>query len=100
RREAYDADLQGYFDTIPHGQLLKCLRMRVVDRSVLALIRGWLRAPVLETDDAGGTRLSRSTQGTPQGGVITPPSIASAMFSTFRRSPPANSPCTMAAACA
>lgn len=72
RQEAYDADLQGYFDTIPHGQLLKCLRMRVVDRSVLALIRGWLRAPVLETDDAGGTRLSRSTQGTPQGGVVSP----------------------------
>ena len=42
RREVYDADLQGYFDTIPHDQLLKCLRMRVVDRSVFALSSlGW-----------------------------------------------------------
>src|SRR5438067_7499119 len=34
-REVYDADLQGYFDSIPHEQLMACLRMRVVDRSVL-----------------------------------------------------------------
>ena len=68
----YDADLQGYFDTIPHDQLLKCLRMRVVDRSVLALIQGWLRAPVVETDNAGRQKTTRPKQGTPQGGVISP----------------------------
>src|SRR5438105_3031139 len=46
----YDADLKGYFDSIPHSQLLACVRMRVVDRSVLQLIRmfnpkirGWLQ---------------------------------------------------------
>jgi RNA-directed DNA polymerase len=72
RREVYDADLQGYFDTIPHDQLLKCLRMRVVDRSILALIKAWLRAPVVETDDAGGLKTSRPEKGTPQGGVISP----------------------------
>jgi RNA-directed DNA polymerase len=72
RREVYDADLQGYFDTIPHDQLLKCLRMRVVDRAVLALIQSWLNAPVVETDDAGQTKTFRSRQGTPQGGVISP----------------------------
>jgi RNA-directed DNA polymerase len=72
RREVYDADLQGYFDTIPHDQLLKCLRMRVVDRSVLALIQAWLHAPVVETDDAGRPKVTRPKQGTPQGGVISP----------------------------
>ena len=71
-REVYDADLQGYFDTIPHDQLLKCVQMRVVDRSVLALIRMWLQSPIVETDDKGRTTVSRSKQGTPQGGVISP----------------------------
>jgi len=72
RREVYDADLQGYFDTIPHDQLLKCVRMRIVDRSVLSLIQAWLKSPVVETDDRGRKKTTRPTQGTPQGGVISP----------------------------
>ena len=72
RREVYDADLQGYFDTIPHDQLLKCVRMRVVDRSVLALIQAWLRASVVEIDDSGRRQAIRPKQGTPQGGVVSP----------------------------
>ncbi len=71
-REVYDADLKGYFDTIPHDQLLAAVRMRVVDRSVLALLRMWLEAPIVEQDDEGRTTAHRSTQGTPQGGVISP----------------------------
>jgi RNA-directed DNA polymerase len=72
QREVYDADLKNYFDTIPHDQLLKALQMRITDRSVLALIRSWLNAPIVESDDQGRKAAHRSPQGTPQGGVISP----------------------------
>ena len=70
----YDADLKGYFDSIPHDKLMACLRMRVVDRSVLNLIRMWLETPVVEPGGGNGEpdKWSRSKQGTPQGGVISP----------------------------
>jgi RNA-directed DNA polymerase len=70
----YDADLKSYFDSIPHSQLLACVRMRIVDRSVLKLIRMWLEAPVVERskEQGGGSTWSRSKKGTPQGGVISP----------------------------
>lgn len=68
----YDADLKGYFDSIPHDKLMKCVRMRVVDRSVLKLIRMWLEAPIEEDDGHGGKKVYRKKKGTPQGGVISP----------------------------
>lgn len=73
----YDADLKGYFDSIPHERLMACLRMRISDRQVLTLIRMWLQAPVVEppAPGAGGSgagRVARAKQGTPQGGVISP----------------------------
>jgi RNA-directed DNA polymerase len=70
----YDADLKGYFDSIPQDKLMACLRMRVVDRSVLKLIRMWLEIPVAEPGGGGGEpgKWSRSRKGTPQGGVISP----------------------------
>ncbi|MGH7869422.1 MAG: reverse transcriptase domain-containing protein [Candidatus Dormibacteraceae bacterium] len=72
RREVYDADLQSYFDTIPHEKLMACVQKRIVDSSVLKLIRMWLKAVVIEPGDGPGKppKASRSKQGTPQGGVI------------------------------
>jgi RNA-directed DNA polymerase len=69
----YDADLAGYFDSIPHDKLIACVRMRVVDGSVLGLIRQWLNAPVVEPLlDGKPPKVGRSAQGTPQGGVLSP----------------------------
>jgi RNA-directed DNA polymerase len=68
----YDADLKGYFDSIPHDKLMKCLRMRIVDRTVLKLIQMWLKAPIEEDNGHGGRKMTRSDKGTPQGGVISP----------------------------
>jgi RNA-directed DNA polymerase len=71
-REVYDADLKGYFDTIPHDQLLKAVSMRIADRQVLRLICMWLNAEIEETDDRGRKVTHHAEQGTPQGGVISP----------------------------
>lgn len=74
----YDADLKGYFDSIPQDKLQACVRMRVTDRSVLTLIRMWLQTPVVEEEKTSGggsgrrEKWSRSKKGTPQGGVISP----------------------------
>lgn len=68
----YDADLQGYFDSIPHDNLIKAVHRRVTDGSVLGLIRQWLKAPVKELTDDGKPTVKRNKTGTPQGGVISP----------------------------
>jgi len=62
----YDADLSGYFDSIPHDKLMKGLEWRIADRSMLKLIRLFLWAPVQE----GNGPPERPKSGTPQGGVI------------------------------
>ena len=71
----YDADLKGYFDTIPHSDLLKSVARRIVDRHVLRLIKLWLKAPIEEKDGEGARRIvggKSNTRGTPQGGVASP----------------------------
>jgi RNA-directed DNA polymerase len=74
--EVIDADLSGYFDTIPHAELMKSISRRISDRHVLRLIKMWLETPVEETDDRG--RKHRTThnkdegRGCPQGAPISP----------------------------
>lgn len=85
RREVYDADLKGYFDSIPRDKLMAGLQTRIADRSVLKLIRMWLEAPVIEEDEQGRKSGHRSAQGTPQGGVISP-LLANSFLHWFDRS--------------
>jgi RNA-directed DNA polymerase len=74
--EVVDADLSGYFDTIPHAELMKSVARRVSDRHLLHLIKMWLEAPVEERDARGHvqrtTRNRDEGRGTPQGGVASP----------------------------
>ncbi len=73
RTEVIDADLSGYFDSIPHRDLLRLVARRVSDGCILALIKGWLRAPIVEHDpDTGRPTITGNRRGTPQGGVISP----------------------------
>jgi RNA-directed DNA polymerase len=74
--EIVDADLSSYFDSIPHAELLQSVARRVVDGAMLHLIKGWLEAPVEETDERGNkhrsTRNRDEGRGTPQGAPISP----------------------------
>ena len=75
-REVIDADLSGYFDSIPHAELMKSVARRISDRHMLRLIKMWLQAPVEETDKRGRkrrtTRNKDMGRGTPQGAPISP----------------------------
>jgi group II intron reverse transcriptase/maturase len=74
--EVVDADLSGYFDSIPHPELLKSVSRRVSDQHMLRLIKMWLTAPVEEIDDRGRhhrtTRSKDERRGCPQGSPISP----------------------------
>ncbi|OHE76863.1 MAG: hypothetical protein A3F67_05965 [Verrucomicrobia bacterium RIFCSPHIGHO2_12_FULL_41_10] len=73
RTEVVDADLSGYFDTIPHAGLMQLVKRRVSDGSILKLIKGWLRAEIVEEDPKTKKRkITKNRSGTPQGGVISP----------------------------
>jgi RNA-directed DNA polymerase len=62
-----DADIRGFFEAIDHGWLVKFIEHRIADWRVGRLIQKWLNAGVLED----GAR-TRSEEGTPQGGSISP----------------------------
>jgi len=74
-REVVDADLSDYFNTIPHGPLMRCLSRRIADGSVLSVVKLWLRAPVVERrvrSEQRTTVAADTNRGTPQGGVASP----------------------------
>src|SRR6516162_4155308 len=74
--EVVDADLSGYFDSIPHRELMTSVARRVSDGQILALVKRWLEAPVEETDERGRKRRTTRNQdegrGTPQGAPLSP----------------------------
>jgi RNA-directed DNA polymerase len=74
--EVVDADLSGYFDSIPHAELMKSVARRVSDGALLRLVKQWLVAPVEETDQRGRTRRTTRNKdtgrGTPQGAPLSP----------------------------
>lgn len=65
-----DADVSRCFDTIPHDRLLRTVACRVVDGSMMALVKKLLRAPVQDERDGGS--IVRPRAGTPQGGPASP----------------------------
>jgi len=62
-----DADLEGYFDSIPHERLMARVEEQISDGRVLGLLRSWLDQDILQ-----GLERWRPTSGTPQGAVISP----------------------------
>jgi RNA-directed DNA polymerase len=74
--EVVDADLSGYFDSIPHAELMRSVARRVSDRQLLALIKAWLEMPVVDSDEEGHlrrtTRNKDEGRGSPQGAPLSP----------------------------
>lgn len=74
-REVIDADLSDYFNTIPHGDLMRSVSRRIADGTMLKVIREWLNAPVVERtqkSERQSTEAKDRHRGTPQGGIISP----------------------------
>ena len=63
-----DADIKGYFDSIPHGKLTAKVGAKISDGRILELIESYLKAGVMEQCKGW----EATNQGTPQGGVISP----------------------------
>ena len=62
-----DADIRRFFDSVDHEWLLRMVAHRVADPRILGLIRGWLKAGVME-----GKQWTESEEGVPQGAGISP----------------------------
>jgi len=62
-----DADLKGYFDSIPHDRLMERLKEKIADGPVLRLIESFLQASILD-----GAKQWTPETGAPQGAVLSP----------------------------
>jgi len=62
-----DADIERFFDTVDHEWLMRCLGQRIVDGAFLRLIARFLTAGVVSEG-----RKRATTEGTPQGSVLSP----------------------------
>lgn len=62
-----DADIRGFFDAIDHEWMIKFLEHRIQDIRVIRHVKKWLKAGIFEEG-----RLREQTEGTPQGGIISP----------------------------
>ena len=65
---AIDLDIKGFFDNIDHELMMKAVKHYCSDKWVLLYVERWLKAGILQTDGI----ITTPTQGTPQGGVISP----------------------------
>ena len=63
-----DADIKGYFDSIPHSKLMAKVAAKISDGRILELIESYLKAGVMEQSKGW----EATEQGTPQGGVVSP----------------------------
>ena len=66
-RQIFEADIRGYFNHINHSWLRRMVAHRIADPVVLSLIGKWLNAGVMQDGV-----VTRSDEGTPQGGPISP----------------------------
>ncbi len=61
-----DGDIQGFFDNIPHGPLVKILKLHIPDREMVSLIKRWLEV------GAAKRGFMSASRGIPQGAVLSP----------------------------
>ncbi len=62
-----DADIKGYFDSIPHDRLMTVLQTKITDSKLLQVIEGFMKVGIIEE-----MKEWKPTKGTPQGGVLSP----------------------------
>jgi len=62
-----DVDIKGYFDHVNHEWMIKFLKHRIVDKTILRIVAKWLKAGILDNGV-----IVRNEEGTPQGGPISP----------------------------